>query len=85
MPLAGVLHRDRYDLDALAAALEGADAGMRDWARRCNERGGYLGRIVNTDKGWRERMAQLWGERSEYVKSRATLLAELRQLGFGIE
>lgn len=85
MPLAGVLHRESYDRVGIAAALEGADAGMKDWARRCNERGGYLGRMVSLDKGWRDRMAQMWGERSEYAKSRSSLLAELRQLGFGFE
>ncbi len=85
MPLPGVLHWEAYDRSCLAAALAGADAGMKEWARRCNERGGYQGRPVKLDKGWQDRMAQLWGGTSEYVKSRAVLIEELRQLGFGLE
>ncbi len=85
MPLDGVLFRERYDESALDAALAGADEGMRKWAVLCNERGGYQGRQVKTDKGWQDRMAQLWGDRSEYVKARAALMGELRRLGFGLE
>jgi CTP:molybdopterin cytidylyltransferase MocA/nitroreductase len=85
MPLEGVLFRERYDDAALDAALMGADEGMRRWAALCNERGGYQGRQVKTDKGWQDRMAQLWGDRSDYVKARATLASELKRLGFGLE
>lgn len=84
MPLDGVLHVDRYDGARTDAVLDGADAAMRAWAQRTNaERGGYLGKPVNTTKGWAERMATLWGADSTYVKARATLADELRQLGFG--
>jgi FMN reductase (NADPH) len=83
MPLAGVLHLERYDVGASDAALDGADAGMRAWSQRTNaERGGYQGRPVNTTKGWTERMAALWGADSEYVRARATLWEELQRLGF---
>ncbi|MGE3174625.1 MAG: NTP transferase domain-containing protein [Planctomycetota bacterium] len=85
MPLAGVLHRETYAQDGTAAALAGADAAMRRWAEACNERGGYLGRPVNTEKGWADRMARLWGPDSSYVRARASLRQELRQLGFGLE
>ena len=57
---------------------------MKEWARRCNERGGYQGRPVSLDKGWTDRMAQMWGERSAYAAARAALLDELRRLGFGL-
>jgi nitroreductase len=86
MPLTGVLHRESYDTAASEAALAGADAVIRSWAVRTNaERGGYQGRPVDERKGWAERMAQLWGEHSRYVKARASLRAELARLGFGLE
>jgi len=86
MPLDGVLHRERYDQARTAAVLAGADAAMRAWAATTNrERGGYQGRPVNTQKGWAERMAQLWGEHGNRAKARATLRAELRALGFGLD
>ncbi len=86
MPLAGLLHWNRYDGNRTAAVLDGADAGMRAWAKKTNaERGGYLGRAVNETKGWTERMASLWGAKSDYVQARATLRDELNRLGFGLE
>ncbi len=86
MPLSGVLHHDRYDGAAATAALASADDAMRAWARRTNaERGGYRGRPVNEIKGWTDRMAALWGADSSYVKARASLMGELRRLGFGLE
>lgn len=86
MPLAGVLHLEGYDETQVGAALDGADAGMRAWAERTNrERGGPGVRPVNTTKGWVDRMAQLWGDDSAYVRARAGLRAELRELGFGLE
>ena len=86
MPLPGVLHFERYAAGALAAVLDGADEAMREWARECNARhGGYMGRKVDETKGWCERMAQSWGRDSRYAKHRAALMAELRQLGFGLE
>ena len=84
MPLAGVLHREVYEAAGTATVLVGADVSMRDWAARCNEQGGYQGRLVNLDKGWTDRMAQLWGERSSYVAARANLVAELKSLGFDL-
>lgn len=84
MPLAGVLHREVYDQRGIDAVLAGADAGMKEWARRCNERGGYQGRPVSLEKGWTDRMAQMWGERSSYAVARAALADELRRLGFGL-
>lgn len=86
LPLAGVLHWERYDRAGTDRVLDGADAAMRTWARRTNaERGGYQGRPVNEQKGWSERMAALWGADSSYVRARACLAAELRRLGFGLE
>jgi FMN reductase (NADPH) len=86
MPLEGVLHFERYDRDAAARALALADEGMREWARRTNaERGGAQGRLVNEQRGWTDRMAQLWGERSSYVAARRALADELRRLGFGLQ
>lgn len=86
MPLAGVLHWERYDTARTAEVLALADAGMRAWSRRTNaERGGYQGRPVSEQKGWSERMATLWGARSDYAQSRRTLVEELRRLGFGLE
>jgi hypothetical protein len=85
MPLAGVLHWERYDTGAAATALDGADDVMRAWARRANaEQGGYNGRPVSETKGWAERMAIAWGASSSYAKARATLVDELRRLGFGL-
>ena len=85
MPLAGVLHHEHYG-GAIDAVLDGADEDMRAWARRTNaERGGYQGRPVSATKGWTDRMAALWGAGSSYVSARATLAAELRRLGFGLE
>jgi nitroreductase len=85
MPLPGVLHWDRYDTTRTATVLDGADAGMRAWARRTNaERGGYQGRPVGESKGWAERMAAMWGANSEYVTARSALAEELQRLGFGI-
>lgn len=85
MPLAGVLHWDRYDRSRTAAVLAGADEVMRAWAKRANaEQGGYNGRPVSEDKGWAERMAAMWGSDSTYVAARAALVEELRRLGFGL-
>lgn len=85
MPLAGVLHFDHYDARSVDAALAGADEGMRAWSRRTNaERGGYNGKPVSETKGWAERMAIAWGSDSSYGKARATLVDELRRLGFGL-
>ena len=59
---------------------------MRAWAKRTNaERGGYQGRPVNESKGFRERMAAMWGAGSEYVQARQVLTDELRRLGFGLQ
>ncbi|MFY9342505.1 MAG: NTP transferase domain-containing protein [Planctomycetota bacterium] len=86
MPLPGVLHFDRYDPTRTDAVIAGADAAMREWARRTNaERGGYQGRPVNETKGWTERMAAAFGADSSYVRARRTLRDELRRLGFGLE
>src|SRR5262245_3028088 len=86
LPLPGVLHWDRYDPDRTDAVLDGADQAMQQWARVTNsERGGYQGRPVNEAKGWAERMATLWGGRSEYAVARRALVSELRRLGFGLE
>jgi FMN reductase (NADPH) len=86
MPLEGILHWEHYDADRTAALLDGADDGMRDWARRVNvQNGGYAGRPVDEQKGWSERMARLWGADSGYVAARKVLVEELRRLGFGLE
>ena len=67
---------------ASAAALPGADDGMRTWARRSNaERGGYLGRPIGEQKGWTDRMAQMWGGQGGYAAARKALADELRALG----
>ena len=65
--------------------LDGADEAMRAWARRINERGGYGGRPVNTERGWTDRMTRLWarcdpGTRGTYTDR--DLLEPLRRLGF---
>lgn len=84
MPLGGVLHAERYDTDAAAKAVEGADAAMRAWAARTNaERGGYGGKPVNETRGWTDRMVWLWG-RPAPAKGRAGLVAALRARGFGL-
>ncbi|MEO6595278.1 MAG: NTP transferase domain-containing protein [Planctomycetota bacterium] len=86
MPLDGVLHWDRYDVARTDAVLDGADEGMRAWARAANaEQGGYGGRPVNEQKGWAERMATMWGASSTYAAARKQLVDELRRLGFGFE
>lgn len=83
MPLAGVLHWDRYDHECLDEVLQGADDGMRAWAKRTNEEcGGYGGRPVNETKGWTDRMARMWGGEKSYAKAREALADELKQLGF---
>ena len=85
MPLAGVLHWDRYDTASTEAVLDGADAGMRAWSKRTNaERGGYQGKPVSETKGWAERMAAMWGGDSSYVAARKVLVDELRRLGFDL-
>jgi len=85
MPLAGVLHWDRYDVASVDAVLDGADESMRTWARRANaEQGGYQGRPVNETKGWTDRMSVAWGARSEYLAARRALVEELQRLGFGL-
>lgn len=83
MPLAGVLHYNRYDSSDVADVLRRADEGMRTWAKRTNaEQGGYNGRPVSEDKGWAERMARMWGGESAYAEARKVLREELRELGF---
>ncbi|MFK7738992.1 MAG: NTP transferase domain-containing protein [Planctomycetota bacterium] len=83
MPLAGVLHWNRYDSSDVADVLRKADDGMRTWAARTNaEAGGYGGRPVSETKGWAERMARMWGGDSAYAEARKVLLDELRQRGF---
>ena len=86
MPLDAVRHFERYPSDdELAPHLDAADEQMRSWARRLNaEYGGYGGRAVNEERGWTERMAQIWGG-ADAGKNRAGLQGELRQLGFGLE
>ena len=86
MPLSGVLHAERYDGEAAAAAIDGADQVMRARARESNVRsGGYAGRPIDEQKGWADRMARGWGERSRYAADRRTLVDELRQLGFDLD
>ena len=87
MPLDAVLHENVYDASEAktASMLSGADEVMREWARRSNaEGGGYMGRPINEKKGWADRMAKMWGPDGGYMKARATLSDELRQLGFDI-
>lgn len=85
MPLEGVLHWDQYDQDSIASVLQGADDGMRAWAKQINaERGGYSGRPVNETKGWSDRMARMWGGEGSYAKARQVLADELKRLGFGV-
>ncbi len=81
MPLAGVLHLEQYQADALPAVLDGMDQVMRQWAQQTNAAGGYEGRPVNEEKGWTERMARLWGRERKF---RESLEQELRRLGFGL-
>lgn len=86
MPLEGVLHWERHEHSRRDAVLDAADEVMRAWARRTNaERGGYQGRPVSEQKGWAERMAAAWGSDSSYARARATLVEELRRLGFGLQ
>jgi nitroreductase/CTP:molybdopterin cytidylyltransferase MocA len=87
MPLGGVLHRERYDPAAAVAALEVADEIVRQWARDSNARARAAGGAAPIDehKGWTERMARDWGLQSRYAVVRRTLVAELRQLGFGLD
>lgn len=86
MPLPGILHLEAYRVDAAEAALDGADQAMRAWARRTNQdRGGHQGRPVDAARGWTERMARQWGRDSRYLRQRASLRQELRDLGFGLE
>jgi nitroreductase len=86
MPIEGVLHHETYDPARLDETLAGADEIQRRWARIVNaERGGWQGRPVDEQKGWVERMAALAGESGSYLRARAGLRAELRQLGFGLE
>ena len=82
MPLSAVLHRERYQTDALDEALEDADEQMRAWALAINRQGGYKGKPVNEDKGWTERMAAKW---SGDFGLREALATHLRELGFGLE
>ncbi|MBL8755827.1 MAG: NTP transferase domain-containing protein [Planctomycetes bacterium] len=85
MPLAGVLHFERYDVAGTGAVLDGADDAMRAWARRTNAAGaGKKGRPVDETKGWSDRMARMWGAGSDYVAARQVLVDELRRLGFGL-
>lgn len=85
MPLAGVLHWNRYDGSDTGDVLRGADEVMRAWAKRANaEQGGYNGRPVSEDKGWADRMAKMWGGESAYAEARKVLRDELRELGFEI-
>lgn len=83
LPLAAVLHHDRYDREPMATWLDAADEAMRTWARQINAAGGYGGRKVNEAKGWTPRMARLWGG-SDRPKDRSGLLEAMRQLGFGL-
>jgi len=86
MPLDGVLHLDHYRSELVDAVIEGADEGMRAWARRSNaERGGYNQKPLSETKAWADRMAESWGEHSSYLAARRTLRDELRRLGFGLE
>ena len=80
MPLEAVFHEETYSDENLSAHLDLADEGMREWASALNSVGGYGGRAVNTEKGFADRMAQLWGtERS--VKGREALAEHLVRLG----
>ena len=85
MPLDAVLHRERYDEAAIPAALARADDDMRAWARKSNAALAPGERPIDEAKGWTDRMAVLWGSASRYVKARAALREELRQLGFALE
>ena len=83
MPLDGVLHWDRYNIEGTDEVLQGADRSMRAWAKQANaEQGGYNGRPINESKGWADRMARAWGSDNAGIKAREALLDELRELGF---
>lgn len=85
MPLLGILHHDRYDSSCIQQALDGADESMRAWAKRTNaERADDQRRPVDESKGWTDRMASAWGGDAGHAKARATLVDELRRLGFGL-
>lgn len=85
MPLSGVLHWQRYDRGAAAAAIDAADEAMRAWARRTNAEGRTLrGRAIDEQRGWSDRMTKLWCDGPGYGE-RDHLLARLRALGFGLE
>ena len=83
LPLAGVLHDERYDTARTPAVLQAADQLQRAWAERANA--GGRGRPVDASKGWCDRMARSWGTGSSYARDRAGLRAELQRLGFGLQ
>lgn len=83
LPLAAVLHDERYDSGSVDAHLDAADEAMRAWARRCNARSPSE-RAINEQRGWTDRMAWLFG-RPGAPKGRERLAQHLRSLGFGLE
>jgi FMN reductase (NADPH) len=86
MPLDGVLHWDRYNIESMDDLLSDADEGMRAWAKKTNaERDGYNGRPVSESKGWADRMARMWGGQKIYAEARKVLADELSRLGFDLK
>ncbi len=81
MPLAAVLHDERYHHEDTSAWLEAADGRMQDWARAMNERdAGSDAKPIDETRGWTDRMWWLCG-RGQPPKGRAGLPDELRELG----
>jgi CTP:molybdopterin cytidylyltransferase MocA/nitroreductase len=84
MPLAAVLHHERYRSEGLPALLDEADEAVRAWARRSNARtADSATRKPDESRGWTDRMAWLFGGESP-PKGRALLLEHVRRLGFGL-
>lgn len=82
LPLDAVLHEEVYDDARTREHLIEMDERQRDWARQTNEeKGGYAGRVVNTERSWCERVRhRLDTQRRE--SPRDQLRTQLEQLGF---
>jgi len=82
LPLGAVLHEERYDETRTEEGLREMDERQREWARRTNaEKGGYARRLVNTERGWCERVSHRMAA-DRPPAPRDELAEKLRELGF---
>lgn len=84
LPLKAVLHEESYDASKTEEHLHKADEQLRAWARATNDALPDGAKKLNTERGYTDRMAYLFGG-EEPPRGRGKLAEALRRLGFGLD